>query len=69
MTITESDGKLCEHREDDEAQNIILRSLGGDRYAPDGLPDSFSLTFVVRDRKVELVLVWPPGAPSVLQKQ
>lgn len=69
VTITESDGKLCEHREDDEAQNIILRSLGGDRYAPDGLPDSFSLTFVVRDRKVELVLVWPPGAPSVLQKQ
>ena len=69
VTITESDGKLCQRREDDGAQNIILRSLGGDRYAPDGLPSGFSLTFVVRDRKVELVLVRPTMAPSVLQKQ
>lgn len=69
VTITESDGKLCERSEDDGARNIILRSLGGDRYAPDDLPSGFSLTFVVRDRKVELVLVRAPWAPSVLQKQ
>lgn len=69
VTIIESDGKLCQRREDTGIQNIILRSLGGDRYSPDGLPIGFSLTFVLRDRKVELVLVRPPLEPSVLQKQ
>lgn len=69
VTITESDGKLCQRREENGTQNVILRSLGGDRYAPAGLPSGFSLTFVVRDRKVELVFVRPPLAPSILQKQ
>jgi hypothetical protein len=69
VTIVESEGKLCQRREDSGIQNIVLRSLGGDRYAPNGLPIGFSLNFVLRDHKVELVLVRPPLEPSVLQKQ
>jgi hypothetical protein len=69
VTIIENEGKLCQRREDSSTQNIILRSVGGDRYAPDGLPIGFSLTFVLRDQNVELVLVRPPLEPSVLQKQ
>jgi hypothetical protein len=72
MLITLDDGKLNGHESyaDGEVADIAFRSLGGDRYAPVGFPDGFSLTFAERDGKVELVQVRPPPMEtSLLQKQ
>ncbi|HKN76268.1 MAG TPA: S41 family peptidase [Candidatus Acidoferrum sp.] len=72
MLITQNDGKLYGHESyaDGEVADIAFRSLGGDRYAPVGFPDGFSLTFAQRDGKVELVQVRPPPMDSsLLQKQ
>jgi hypothetical protein len=49
---------------------MIFRSLGGDRYAPVGFPDGFSLTFAEKDGTIELVQLRPPPMDSsLLQKQ
>ena len=72
MLITQNDGKLYGHESyaDGEVADIAFRSLGGDRYAPAGFPDGFSLTFVERDAKVEVVQLRPPPMDSsLLQKQ
>jgi hypothetical protein len=72
MLITQNDGRLFGHESyaDGEVADIVFRSLGGDRYAPVGFPDGFSLTFAERDGKVELVQVRPPPMDSsLLQKQ
>jgi len=72
MLITQNDGKLYGHESysDGEVADIAFRSLGGDRYAPIGFPDGFSLTFAEREGKIELVQLRPPPMDSsLLQKQ
>jgi C-terminal processing protease CtpA/Prc len=72
ILITQNNGKLCGHESyaDGEAADMIFRSLGGDRYAPVGFPDGFSLTFAEKDGTIELVQLRPPPMDSsLLQKQ
>jgi retinol-binding protein 3 len=70
MIITESGGKLYEQRRGaGESADIPLRRIAGDRYAPVGFPDGFSLTFVKSNGSVNLVLVQPPTPPSLLEKR
>jgi hypothetical protein len=72
MLVTLNDGKLFGHESyaDGEVADIVFRSLGGDRYAPVGFPDGFSLTFAERGGKLALVQVRPPLMDSsLLQKK
>lgn len=69
VTITVNErGEICQDQKQPYPAEISLVREGGDRYRPAVFSAGFSMTFVSRDGKVEVVRSDPRGS-SILQKQ
>jgi hypothetical protein len=68
-TIVEKDGKLYQQRQGaGQTADVVLVSIGGDRFRPEGFPSGFSVTFLKKDGRVWLLQL-DPRASLILEKQ